>query len=44
MVGILVDIDKKEKKLDDELDAIAIGLTMLACEKLSTGYKGLQRK
>jgi crossover junction endodeoxyribonuclease RuvC len=30
MVKILVDIDNKEKKLDDELDAIAIALTAFA--------------
>jgi len=29
---------------DDELDAVAIGLTMLACEKFSTGKGVLQRK
>lgn len=29
---------------DDELDAIAIGLTCLACEKFSTGKKVLPRK
>jgi len=34
MVGILVDIDKKEKKLDDELDAIAIALTAFAHIKI----------
>ena len=32
MVHKLVNVDK-EVKSDDELDAIAIGLTMLACEK-----------
>ena len=30
MVKILVDIDEKEKKIDDELDAIAIALTAFA--------------
>jgi crossover junction endodeoxyribonuclease RuvC len=29
---------------DDELDAIAIGITCLACERFSTGLEGLQRK
>jgi crossover junction endodeoxyribonuclease RuvC len=43
MVPKLIDIDKKIKS-DDELDAIAIGLTCLACEKLSTAPKVLQRK
>ena len=34
MVKILVDIDNnKDKKLDDELDAIAIALTAFACNK-----------
>lgn len=35
MVPKLIDIDVKINS-DDELDAIAIGLTCLACEKLST--------
>jgi len=33
MVGKLIDIDTKKKMLDDELDAIAIGLTHCACIK-----------
>lgn len=43
MVPKLIDI-KTVIKSDDELDAIAIGLTCLACEKLSTVLKVLQRK
>ena len=43
MVPKLIDI-KIDIKSDDELDAIAIGLTCLACEKLSTALKVLQRK
>lgn len=45
MVPKLIEI-KKIIKSDDEIDAIAIGLTCLACEKfgLSTGPKVLQRK
>ena len=43
MIPKLIDI-KKGINQDDELDAIAIGLTCLACEKLSTGQKVLQRK
>jgi crossover junction endodeoxyribonuclease RuvC len=43
MVPKLIDINK-DIKSDDELDAIAIGLTCLACEKLSTAPKVLQRK
>ena len=35
MVPKLIDI-KKDINSDDELDAIAIGITALACEKLST--------
>lgn len=35
MVPKLIDI-KSDIKSDDEIDAIAIGLTCLACEKLST--------
>ena len=35
MVPKLIDI-KEEIKSDDEIDAIAIGLTSLACEKFST--------
>ena len=37
MVPKLIDL-KKETSSDDELDAIAIGITCLACEKFSTGY------
>lgn len=43
MVPKLIDI-KKGINQDDELDAIAIGITCLACEKLSTAPKVLQRK
>ena len=43
MVPKLIDIEKGVNS-DDELDAIAIGLTCLACEKLSTGEMVLQRK
>ena len=43
MVPKLIEI-KKETNSDDELDAIAIGLTCLACEKFSTSPKLLQRK
>jgi len=43
MVPKLIDI-KKDINSDDELDAIAIGLTCLACEKLSTALRVLQRK
>lgn len=43
MVPKLIDIDENINS-DDELDAIAIGLTCLACEKLSTAPKVLQRK
>ena len=43
MVPKLIDI-KRGINQDDELDAIAIGLTCLACEKLSTAPKVLQRK
>ena len=43
MVPKLIDI-KTDIKSDDELDAIAIGLTCLACEKFSTVQKLLQRK
>lgn len=43
MVPKLIDIEKNIKS-DDEIDAIAIGLTCLACEKFSTDQKVLQRK
>jgi crossover junction endodeoxyribonuclease RuvC len=43
MVPKLIDI-KNEINSDDELDAIAIGLTCLACEKFSTSFEVLQRK
>jgi crossover junction endodeoxyribonuclease RuvC len=43
MVPKLIDINMKINS-DDELDAIAIGLTCLACEKLSTAPNVLQRK
>ena len=43
MVSKLIKIPKN-KKQDDELDAIAIGLTCFACEKFSTERKLLQRK
>jgi len=43
MVRKLIEV-KDSVVSDDELDAIAIGLTMLACEKFSTGKGGLQRK
>lgn len=43
MVPKLIEI-KKQTDSDDELDAIAIGLTCLACEKFSTSPKLLQRK
>jgi len=43
MVPKLIDI-KKGINSDDELDAIAIGLTCLACEKLPTALRVLQRK
>lgn len=45
MVPKLIDI-KTRINSDDELDAIAVGLTCLACEgfRLSTGGKVLQRK
>jgi crossover junction endodeoxyribonuclease RuvC len=43
MVPKLIYIDKKISS-DDELDAIAIGLTCLACVGFSTGGKVLQRK
>jgi len=43
MVPKLIEI-KKEIKSDDELDAIAIGLTCLACEKVIHSNKVLQRK
>ena len=43
MVPKLIDIEKGVNS-DDELDAIAIGITCLACEKLSTGEMVLQRK
>lgn len=43
MVPKLIDINPKISS-DDELDAIAIGLTCLACEKFSTAGKVLQRK
>jgi len=43
MVPKLIDV-KECINSDDELDAIAIGLTCLACEKLSTAPKVLQRK
>lgn len=36
MVPRLINMDKKTNS-DDELDAIAIGLTCLACERFSTG-------
>ena len=37
-------VERKNRQVDDELDAIAIGLTCLACERLSTAPKVLQRK
>lgn len=43
MVPKLIDMEKGIKS-DDELDAIAIGLTCLACEKFSTVQTLLQRK
>ncbi len=43
MVPKLIDIKEKINS-DDELDAIAIGLTCLACERLSTASNLLQRK
>lgn len=43
MVPKLIDVNTYINS-DDELDAIAIGLTCLACEKLSTGEKVLLRK
>lgn len=43
MVPKLININTTIKS-DDELDAIAIGLTCLACERLSTAPKVLQRK
>ncbi|MFA6251269.1 MAG: crossover junction endodeoxyribonuclease RuvC [Candidatus Paceibacterota bacterium] len=43
MVPKLIDIKVKINS-DDELDAIAVGLTCLACEKFSTARKVLQRK
>jgi len=43
MVPKLINVDTNINS-DDELDAIAIGLTCLACEKLSTAKKVLQRK
>ena len=43
MVRKLIEV-KDSVVSDDELDAIAIGLTMLACEKFSTGGGVLQRK
>lgn len=43
MVPKLIKVDQGVKS-DDELDAIAIGLTCLACEKFSTAQKALPRK
>jgi crossover junction endodeoxyribonuclease RuvC len=43
MVPRLIDMDKSINS-DDELDAIATGLTCLASERFSTGTKVLQRK
>lgn len=43
MIPKLIDIRTKINS-DDELDAIAIGLTCLACQKFSTVEKLLQRK
>ena len=43
MVPKLIDLEINIKS-DDEIDAIAIGLTCLACEKFSTDQKVLQRK
>jgi crossover junction endodeoxyribonuclease RuvC len=43
MVPKLIDTNVKINS-DDELDAIAVGLTCLACEKFSTAGKVLQRK
>ena len=43
MVPKLIDIDESIDS-DDELDAIAIGLTCLASVRFSTGIKVLQRK
>lgn len=43
MVRKLIEV-RKETKSDDELDAIAIGLTCLACERFSTAVTILQSK
>lgn len=43
MVPKLINMDKKTNS-DDELDAIAIGLTCIAHERFSTGGEVLQRK
>ncbi len=43
MIPKLIKMDNKSTS-DDELDAIAIGLTCLACERFSTGITMLQRK
>lgn len=43
MVPKLIDIDIPTNS-DDELDAIAVGLTCLACEKFSTASSSLPRK
>ena len=43
MVPKLIDMDASINS-DDELDAVAIGLTCLASERFSTGGKVLQRK
>lgn len=43
MVRKLIEV-RKETKSDDELDAIAIGLTCLACERFSTAATILQSK
>ncbi len=43
MIPKLIDINSNINS-DDELDAIATGLTCLACEKFSTDEKVLQRK
>jgi len=43
MVPKLIDMDENINS-DDEIDAIAVGLTCLACEKFSTALKVLPRK
>jgi crossover junction endodeoxyribonuclease RuvC len=43
MIPKLIDMNIPTNS-DDELDAIAVGLTCLACEKFSTGLEALPRK